>query len=134
MLASAFQLVALKFKRSYVAAASVFLIGTRLTALIGLVQMPKSIGAAGRVARINCRASGRQSLGQCQTAVVLQGAQQRIGIIQIASIVEVAATITAQEEQRSISPLVGRGSRSTTPRSRILSAISYGQVSSEISD
>src|SRR5579864_1439140 len=89
-------LVRLAFVRSHVAAASVLCVGTRLAALIRLQQMTVTIGAAARVARINCRASREQSLSLCRPAVVLQRPELGIGIVQVASIVEVAAAIAAQ--------------------------------------
>ena len=92
----AFQLIALTFIRSHVAAARVFLVGTWHAALIRLQQMTLAISAATGVSRINRRASGRQSLRECRTAVLLQGAKQRICSVQVASIVEHASAVAAQ--------------------------------------
>ena len=58
MLPSAFQLVSLKFIRSYVAAGFVLLVGTRHTALIGFQQIAFAVSAATRVTSINRRAAG----------------------------------------------------------------------------
>jgi hypothetical protein len=44
-------------KRSRVAAASVFFVGTRFPALIGLQQMSIAVGAAAEVASVNRRTS-----------------------------------------------------------------------------
>src|SRR5947209_5864133 len=91
---SAFQLIALTFIRTHVAAASVLRVGTRLAALIGLQQMAKAVGAATRVARIDRWATGEQSLGLCWPAIVLQRAEQRVRVFQVARVVEVARTVT----------------------------------------
>jgi hypothetical protein len=50
----------LALERAHVAAASVFFVGTRLPALIGLQQMTLAIGAASGIARINRRATSEQ--------------------------------------------------------------------------
>jgi hypothetical protein len=89
-------LVALTFVGSHVAAASVLLVGTRPAALIGLQQMTIAIGAATRVARINRRASREQSLGLGRAAIVLQGSELGVGVVQITAVVEIARAVAAQ--------------------------------------
>jgi hypothetical protein len=49
--------ILLTFKRSHVAAASIFFVGTGFPALIGLQQMSIAVGAAVQVASVNRRAS-----------------------------------------------------------------------------
>ena len=49
--------ILLTFKRSRVAAATVFFVGTRFPALIGLQQMSIAVGAAAEVASVNRRTS-----------------------------------------------------------------------------
>jgi hypothetical protein len=65
------KLILLTLIRAHVAAASIFMVGTRLTALIGFQQMPLVVCAAARVALINRRASGRQSHRIGRSAIVL---------------------------------------------------------------
>lgn len=57
------ELIALTLISSDVAADGVFLVGTRLAALVGLQQMAKIVGAATRIARVNGRAARGQSHG-----------------------------------------------------------------------
>jgi hypothetical protein len=89
-------LVALTFIRAHIAAASVFLIGTWLTALVGLQQMTVAIGAATRVARINRRASREKRDSLCGSAVVPQLSQLGVSVVQIAGTVEIAGAVAAQ--------------------------------------
>jgi hypothetical protein len=72
-LPSVFQLVALKFKRSYVTAGFVFFIRAWHATLIGLQQVTLAVGAATGVARINRWTARKKSLRLCRTAVVLKG-------------------------------------------------------------
>ena len=70
--------------------------GRGLPALIGLQQMTFAIGAAIRVARINRRASREQRDSLCGSAVVLQSSELGIGVVQIATAVEIAGVVAAQ--------------------------------------
>jgi hypothetical protein len=91
-------LVRLTFVCSHVAAARVLLVRARHGALIGLQQMTRGISAATRVARINRGATRGQSHGLRRSAIVLQGTEQRVGVVQVTSAIEVAGAITAQVE------------------------------------
>ena len=94
--ARSFTLIALPFKCAHIAAASALLVGTRPPTLIGCQQMTLSIGAAIRVARVNRWASFEQLPGLGRAAVVLQEAQVGFGVVQIASVAEVAGAIAAR--------------------------------------
>src|SRR5690242_4985933 len=83
-------LILLAFIRAHVTAASVLVVGTRLTALIGLQQMTVAVGAATGVASINRRASREQRDGLRGPAVVPQFSELWDGIVQIASAIETA--------------------------------------------
>jgi len=111
MLRSAFQLVALTFIRSHVAAARILRIGAWHTTLIRLQQMTVAVGTATRVASINRWAAGEKSLRLCRAAVVLQGAQHRVDVVHITGAVEVAALVATK-----IVALGGHGAGAVSPR------------------
>src|ERR1700674_4130935 len=90
------RLVLLTFIRSHVTTTRVLMVRTRLAALIGFQQMTVTSSAASRVARINRRASRENSHRLGIAAVVVQGAEHRVGVIQVAGIAEVACVIAAQ--------------------------------------
>ena len=89
-------LIALTFIRPHVAAARVLPIGTRLPALVGLQHMTLFVGAATRVAGINGRAAREQRDSLRRPAIVPQGAELGVGVVQIARTVEIACVIAAQ--------------------------------------
>jgi len=91
-----FRLVFLTLIRSSIAAARVLSIGTRHATLIGLQYMTAAVFAAIRVTRINRRASREYSHGLGGSAVVLQGTQVGVGVVQIAHALEPAAKVAAQ--------------------------------------
>ena len=64
--------------------------------MIGLQQMTLSVGAAIRVARVNCRTSLEQRDGLCGAAVVAQFSELGDGVIEIAGAIEIASSVAAQ--------------------------------------
>jgi hypothetical protein len=89
-------LVALPFVSPHVAAAFVLSVGTWQTALISLQQMAESVGAAARVAGVNCRAAREQRKRLRWATVVPEGSESWVGIVLVAGAIQVTATIAAQ--------------------------------------
>ena len=83
-----FRLVALAFKRTDVAAASVLWVMARFAALIGLEQISMTVGAATRVSGINVTREQRNSWRW--PAVVSQRAEHGVGVVPVAAVAESA--------------------------------------------
>ena len=73
--------------------------------------MTLAIGAAFRVAGINRRASGKQRNSLCRPAVVLQGSEFGVGVVQVASPVKVTGAIAAQ-----VVAMGGQSAAAVSPR------------------
>src|SRR5215469_4611836 len=90
----------LLLKSPHIAATPVLSVGTRQTALISLQQMTESIGAAARVAGVNCRAAGEQRNRLRWAPIVPQGPKPWIGIVDVAGAIQVTGTVAAKAERR----------------------------------
>lgn len=70
--------------------------GTGIAALVGLQKMTMAVGAATRITGINCRASQEFCPGLRRPAIVLQGSELGMDVVQISGAAQMATLVAAK--------------------------------------